>query len=96
LVSERRRCARPDPRVLVGRDDRLRSFRRTRRLLDGLEAGLPVVVVRWLLGSRRSVPPVDLPWDRGSVVSVRVSPDDVVSPVEYDCGWPGSVAGDAR
>jgi hypothetical protein len=62
LERERRRRAQADPRNILSDDpgDLRPVYRRTRRLLDALEAGLPVVMVRWMVGSRRSTPAVDL------------------------------------
>lgn len=95
LEKERQRCAEPDPRRIWSGDpgEPAAVFHRSRRLLDALEAGKPVVMVRWMVGSHVSVPPVVLPWDR-SVKSVLVSPDDVVSPAEGDGSWPGGAAED--
>jgi hypothetical protein len=96
LVKERRRCREPDPRNILSDEPGYTSpvFHRSRRLLDALEAGKPVVMLRWMVGSRRSTPPVDLPWDRESVTAVLVSPDDVVRPAESTGHWPGGAADD--
>jgi hypothetical protein len=93
LEKERRRCAESDPRRIYSSepDDPSPVYRRPRVLLEGLEGGKPALMARWMVGSRRSTPPVDLPWDRESVRTVRVSPDDVVSPADGECSWPGSV-----
>jgi hypothetical protein len=97
LEKERRRCEEPDPRRVLSDapNDPAPVFRRSRKLLDALEAGKAVVMPRWLVGSGRSVPPVVLPWDR-SVDYVRVSPDDGVRPAEYsrEHWWPGGPASD--
>jgi hypothetical protein len=97
LEKERRRCAKPDPRRIFSsdsRDDPAHVSRRSRSLLNVLEAGTPVVMPRWMVGSRQSVPPVDLPWDRSVVDSVHVSSDDVVRPAQSAGNWPGGAADD--
>jgi hypothetical protein len=71
-------------------------FVRQRFLLDALEARKVVVVRRssvrlamnYLFGGKQR-----LPWDR-SVDTVRVSPDDVVSPSDEECPWYGRAADD--
>jgi hypothetical protein len=56
-------------------------FRRSRRLLDALEAGEPVIVAASQLVSRRvQVPEHMRPGRRASVRWWRVTPDDVVEP----------------
>jgi hypothetical protein len=98
LVKERRRCREPDPRNILSDQpgDMSPVFHRSRRLLDALEAGKPVVLPWWMVGSPRSQPPVVLPWDRQEVPSLLVSPDDVVRPAESSGHWPGCAADDVE
>jgi hypothetical protein len=87
LDKERDRQERADRATVRMREEFGYSSRRDRRLLDALEAGQTVVMPRWRVGHKRSTPPVDLPWDRHEVTTVRVSPDDVVRPAEGPGLW---------
>lgn len=66
--------------------------RRSRRLLEALEAGKPVVTAKWHAENRRAEPPIIFPRWRdawGGVLQVEVHPDDVVRPIRARIGWPG-------
>ncbi|TDK84746.1 hypothetical protein [Mycolicibacterium mucogenicum] len=64
-------------------------FKRPRRLLEALEAGVPVVV------SRGAIHAEPLPWPQ-SVRSVVVSPHDAVQPSDTWVGYPGCRADSAK
>ncbi|MDT5348329.1 MAG: hypothetical protein QOH91_1616 [Mycobacterium sp.] len=55
-------------------------FRRDDKLLKLLEAGKPVIVQRWWVGSRKSKLSVHWPYERGTVKFVQVNPDDTITP----------------
>jgi hypothetical protein len=92
VTRERDRCRRDDDLARRMQQEYGYHCRRPRQLLRALEANEAVVMPRWLLGHRRSVPPVDLPWDRRAVTTVVISPDDMVRPAVGRCGWPGECA----
>lgn len=64
-------------------------YRRSRRLLEALEAGKTVLVpLPWSKWG--------LPWTRPDVTAVTVSSDDVVRPSDESFGWPGRAVDDAE
>jgi hypothetical protein len=88
LESERQRSDHHDPRwrrteAAKRGEEAPPRFRRSRRLLDALEAGKTVIVP---LPSRKW----GLPWTRPDVTTVTVTSDDVVRPTDAPCSYPGN------
>jgi hypothetical protein len=93
LEYQREKCGQPDPRRTYHPNESAAGFtQRPRFLLDALEAGKDVIVPRRMAEVRHAFG-FRLPWDR-SVDTVRVSPDDVVSPTSEPCSWYGGAADD--
>lgn len=88
LEAERGRCGEVDPRwrhTAAGHEGEPapEHYRRSRRLLDALEAGKTVKVpLPWA----KKWP---LPWKRPDVTAVTVTPDDLVRPADDEFVWPG-------
>lgn len=93
LDGEREACLKWDPRWTrseAGRrgEEPPTFYRRSRYLLEALEAGKTVVV---------PLPPKwGLPWKRPEVRTVTVTPDDLVRPTDLPCAYPGSAVDDAE